>query len=40
MHITDYTYMDERLEDIEGNAHGGVGFYVDKDVTHHKINYA
>ena len=35
-HITDYTYVDERLE-TEGTAHGGVGFYVHKDVTHHRI---
>ena len=35
-HITDYTYVDERLE-TEGTAHGGVGFYVHKDVTYTKL---
>ena len=35
-HISDYSYIDERLE-TNGNAHGGVGFYIHKDITHHKI---
>ena len=35
-HISNYSYIDERL-DIEGTAHGGVGFYIHKDVTYHRI---
>ena len=35
-HITDYTYIDERIE-TDGIAQGGVGFYVHKDVTYHRI---
>ena len=35
-HVSDYSYIDERLE-TNGNAHGGVGFYIHKDITHHKI---
>ena len=34
--ISDYTYIDERLE-TEGNAAGGVGFYINKDVVFHRI---
>ena len=35
-HISNYTYIDERLE-INGTAQGGVGFYIHKDITYHKI---
>lgn len=36
-HISDYLYIDERLE-TDGNAHGGVGFYIHKDITHHRVS--
>ena len=35
-HISNYSYIDQRLE-TEGNAAGGVGFYIHKDVVHHRI---
>ena len=34
--LSNYSYIDERLE-TQGIAHGGVGFYIHKDVTHTRI---
>ena len=34
--LSNYSYIDELLE-TDGNAQGGVGFYIHKDVTHHRI---
>ena len=35
-HISNYSYIDERVEN-DGNAQGGVGFYIHNDVVHHRI---
>ena len=35
-HISNYSYIDQRLE-TDGNAAGGVGFYIHSDVVYHRI---
>ena len=35
-HISNYSYIDQRLE-TDGNAAGGVGLYIHKDVVYHRI---
>ena len=35
-HISNYSYIDKRLE-TDGNASGGVGFYIHEDIVYHRI---